>query len=583
MSYTAVTTCYSDEISLYTIVLPEVPSAVEQQAATELRSYIEKMTGGRTEISYKPPQSGTVFYVGETQFARKICGNKEFQQDEILLQSVPDGIVLTGGAPRGTLYAVYEYLELCGVRWWTSTESFVPVLEELPLQKISINHVPSFRTRECYYQDITENPLHASHMRNNGHFENLPEELGGHEEIIGFCHTFRLLVPPEKYFADHPEYFEMRNGERYNDAEEGFIKTGQLCLSNGELRHTLTENALTMLRNHPSPRIISISQNDSWAEEYGCQCNNCAAVNEEEGSPAGLLLLAVNEAAEAIAEEYPDVKVDTLAYRYTRHTPANIRPADNVIVRLCSIECDFSHPLASAENSEFNKLLGEWSKISGELAVWNYVANFSNFLLPHPNISNLAEDLRYLQKMGVVNIFEQGDCWTGGKAGDFPALRAWVISKLMWDTSRDQDKLINEFLAGYYGDAAPYLRRYIDLLETAAAESSVYLSCFESGTEKWLTADVAGEALELLAAAGEAVRDSAVYTERTRRAALPMTLAILLRYDEFAPFMSLPDKNRMTADYLAESTAINTTAFKEAGGFYILQDMLEKEAAAKEK
>ena len=38
--------------------------------------------------------------------------------------------------------------------------------------------------------------------------------------------------------------------------------------------------------------------------------------------------------------------MDTLAYRYTRQAPKTIKPADNVIIRLCSIECCFSHPLA---------------------------------------------------------------------------------------------------------------------------------------------------------------------------------------------------------------------------------------------
>ena len=53
-------------------------------------------------------------------------------------------------------------------------------------------------------------------------------------------------------------------------------------------------------------------------------------------------------------------------------------------------------------------------------------------------------------------MFEQGDA--GSRVGDFVRLRAWLISHLMWDPSRDEKALIHEFLEGYYGPAAPHLR-----------------------------------------------------------------------------------------------------------------------------
>ena len=59
----------------------------------------------------------------------------------------------------------------------------------------------------------------------------------------------------------------------------------------------------------------------------------------------GTLLRFVNAVADAVAERYPDVLVDTLAYQYTRNVPKLTRPRRNVIIRLCSIECCFRHPL----------------------------------------------------------------------------------------------------------------------------------------------------------------------------------------------------------------------------------------------
>ena len=76
-----------------------------------------------------------------------------------------------------------------------------------------------------------------------------------------------------------------------------------------------------------------MSQNDSYAEGRGCQCEKCRAIDEAEGTPMGSLLTFVNRIADAIKDDYPHVAVDTLAYRYTRKAPKTIVPADNVIIR----------------------------------------------------------------------------------------------------------------------------------------------------------------------------------------------------------------------------------------------------------
>src|SRR5512138_782014 len=74
------------------------------------------------------------------------------------------------------------------------------------------------------------------------------------------------------------------------------------------------------------------------------------------GCQIGPVLALVNRVAEAIEKDYPDKLIDTFAYQWTRKPPKEMRPRPNVIVRLCSIECCFAHPLAtcdSKENREF--------------------------------------------------------------------------------------------------------------------------------------------------------------------------------------------------------------------------------------
>ena len=58
------------------------------------------------------------------------------------------------------------------------------------------------------------------------------------------------------------------------------------------------------------------------------------AVIQEEDSPIGPLLRAVNQVARSLADEFPLVAVDTLAYSYTQLPPTVTRPERNVIIRL---------------------------------------------------------------------------------------------------------------------------------------------------------------------------------------------------------------------------------------------------------
>ena len=146
-----------------------------------------------------------------------------------------------------------------------------------------------------------------------------------------FVHSFDMLVPPS-LFESHPEYFPLIAGQR----RRGYV---QRCLSNPDVLRIATQQVQRWIQEHPEANIISVSQNDTF---NNCQCPQCKALDDSEGSPAGSLLRFVNAIADAVAKEHPNVRIDTLAYQYTRKPPNTLRPHKNVIIRLCSIECCFA-------------------------------------------------------------------------------------------------------------------------------------------------------------------------------------------------------------------------------------------------
>jgi len=506
----------------YLIVTPAQPTAVETSAAAELQAHLDRITGGTWKVAAEPqvPAQAKTILVGATKRAKELLPDlapDKLGYDGIVMQTVGEHLVLTGHPVRGPLYAVYTFLEELGCRWWTSSESFVPSRPTLSVGPLQVRYVPPLRYREIFYRDAFDGPL-AARWRLNGAHHHVKAELGGHQTFAGFVHTFYPLLPPDKYFVAHPEWYSEIQGKRV-------AQHGQLCLTNETMRRELTANALALLDKQPDAGLLSVSQND-WHGR--CECAACKKVEEEEGSPAGPLLRFVNAVAADVEKKHPQVLVETLAYQYTRLPPKKVRPRDNVVIRLCSIECSFVQPLSGPQNEKFRADIEGWAAIAPRLFVWDYVTNFSHYLVPHPNLRVLGPNVRFFVDHKVVGLFEQGDA--GTTVGDFIRLRAWLLARLLWNPQQDEKLLIREFLEGYYGPAAPHLQAYLDTLHDAAERSDVYLRCFMHDTAKWLDLPTLNEATRHMDAAARAVAGDPALAARVRRDRLPLDHVWLTRY-----------------------------------------------------
>ena len=276
-----------------------------------------------------------------------------------------------------------------------------------------------------------------------------------------FVHTFKVLVPPEKYFAEHPEYFSLLKGHRTHD--------GQLCLTNPDVFRIVVDELRARMRERPIATFWSVSQNDTYCP---CECDACRAIDAAEGSPSGSLLAFVNR----VADEFPDMRISTLAYQYSRAAPKHLRPRPNVNIMLCSIECNRSRPIAADPGSaDFVRDVEDWARISDDILLWDYVIQFRNLVSPFPNLRVLQPNLQFFVRNGITSVFEQG---LGALHGEFAELRGYLIAKLLWDPYADVDSLMNDFLQGFYGGAAPHIRRYIDTMHDALEASGEPLDIY---------------------------------------------------------------------------------------------------------
>ena len=528
----------SEGKSDYVISLAHDAIPAERTAAIQLQEYLHLATGvslrvvNENTLSADRPQ----IFIGAGKRVKNLLPDENWNAlgtDGIVIKTVSKNLILAGGRPRGTLYAVFQFLEeQVGVRWWTPTEKYVSHTSSVKVPPLSIRYVPPFTYREHFSTAAMKDPLFATRMRLNWQHQRQDETLGGHSTILGWVHTFDALLPPQEYFKDHPEWYsDPANGNLpcTPNSKMPAPQTSQLNLGNEEMRAELTRNALQMIRKNPkNPKagVISISQNDNnnW-----CRSSYELEMLKKEGSPAGALVKFVNAVAADIEKEFPDFLVETLAYHYTQKAPTYERPRRNVVIRLCTINNDFSRPFNSETNRSFQDDLLKWKAIAPRLYIWNYAGNFNNWVFPAPNIKPLGENLRLFARNNVIGVFEQGDAYSNG-VGDFIQLRTWLTSKLLWNPFQDENELTNEFLQGYYGAAAPHLANYLDLIHSSFMEAGGQLEISPTN-HNFLTLEVMNQATALLNAAQQSVEESPEILRRVRRVRLSLDHAWILRYN----------------------------------------------------
>lgn len=438
----------------------------EKVAAYRLAFYLEKMLGEKVEVVKEA--KGPAIYVGKTVDTAKMLGLPNFvnlKYEEIFIKSTKDGnLVIAGAGSRGTLYAMYTYLEdFLGFRFWSMNEFDVPPKENFTMANINHRYNPVF-LRRCIYQFPlphlpgqwkSGNPEFAAICRMNSGLTQTHTKFGGGDYKAGFVHTLRRIMPPGKYFKTNPEYFSLINGRReHNNA--------QLCFSNKEMRKAFAAAAKEYYKREKGNYAISISHNDNggW-----CECAPCKELlKREKGRMSGVMLDFVNEVAAELQKTHPRINVETLAYGATLEPPLVTKPAKNVFVRFCDMSGNPGYPITHEVNRASYERFMKWSEMSNVMGVWCYFTNAQNQLIPQPTMDTYEANLKFYRDHKVNDVFVEGNPTAMG-LGHLNNLQVYVLRKMMWDPNLKYDDLIKDFTDGYYGKkAAPFVRQYIKQL-----------------------------------------------------------------------------------------------------------------------
>lgn len=520
----------------YHIVTSHMPHEAELYAASTLYQYLYKAT--KAIIPYFSDISRCPRRTPEIHIGTNVRGMQTdvsaLSDDGFIIRTRDEDIVIAGKTPRGTVYGVYYFLEkYIGFHCFTKNMETYDTVETLIVEDLDICENPAFEYREIYFRSAFDTDFCVKN-RLNSNMAHIPKEKGGKLKFFNFHHSFHDLVPPEIYFDEHPEYFSMVDGKRLRERT-------QLCLTNEGTFLAARKTLRKWIRENPDCKVFSVAQND-W-RNY-CTCPECRKLDEKYGTPAASLITFVNRLADDIREDYPDVLLHTFAYQYTKKAPVGLRVADNVIVRLCNIECSWDMAMEEqaltrpeSEAAGFIQNIADWGKLCNHLYIWDYACNFRNYLLPFPNYHSLPANLRTYHRNHIVGVMQQGN-FAYGETSALADLECYLGARLLWNPYQDENEIIDSFIRGVYGEECyPYIREYVDMLCTSLAGNT--LTLYQTSAAGYITDALVEKADHLFEKAFAVVK-----TEKSKYYLRKEYLSVLFMKASRLP-LNHPDRSRL--------------------------------------
>ena len=479
------------------IVLAADASASARLAGEELRAYVEKMSGAILPMATDVTKGGII--IGNLGNLEGVPASVQrrlgaCQSDEAFLINTDNGsILIVGKTPIGALYGTYALLEdYLGVRWFHPGDlgEEVPVAKTLKLVEIDDLQEPRLATRLTALHTASYNFFDSAIWcaRNRMHnrarpavrwFDGCTDERADflNQALNAFSgkggHLVFEQAVPDSLFAEHPEYFTLRDGERK------FGDRLQRCLANPDVFTLIAEYGLEWC-NADKSNVLQICSHDS--RESWCECDDCRKMGTVDGTfkITNLYHRFFSKVVDYILERNPNARIDVYFY-----IDYGVAPDDASIVykgkNVRGIYCTcfphsrcYAHRLTDPECALNTKCLADLTgvlKICPRIYTYEYMTSANIGYAPVYGV--VARDMRDLAHMGVEGFMDTTvpvnsriipRLLKGRPSAPHLWLARWpslyVGAKLHWNPELDANKLMDEAYQTYYGPAATVMKTY---------------------------------------------------------------------------------------------------------------------------
>ena len=429
--------------------------------AVALRSYLKQITGADIPmVETRGDAQGKPAIV--LDLAGKIAGTSDglTGQQAYRIKTDNTGVAITSPTERGLLYGVYGLLaDHLGVRFYTPEFEVVPPQATLTLADMDDAQEPGFQIRGYVYNPLVDKAWLYKIRAGGLPVDNLSSD-----------HSLYRWIEADRNFKTHPEWFALHtNGKREKDWGMG------VCGSNRELAHELATNMIAWYGKNnpddkPAKRFLAIAQGDGFTP---CQCPECRALVQKEGTEAAPTITLLNNALAETAGTYPNLSVITYAYFNTLPAPQTLKPHKNLWINVVSSSLSqnqagdqLNEIQGVMANRYYEHAITDWCKIASGVTIyhWDGVDQGNSEYSEWPNLFAHARDIQFWHAAGVKGAQVAGKSSLG-------ELSEYVWFGLMWNPKQDVNSLVKDFLRGYYGEkAAPILWDYLTYTDNLRKE-----------------------------------------------------------------------------------------------------------------
>lgn len=474
----------------------------ELLAAQELQEFLEKISGAKlpiVEAEGSGIPGGPVILLG-TDLARAAGLEKELEKldPDGFVCVVKDGrLVLAGKRARGTLYAVYAFLESLGCRWVMPGEfgEIYPGAKTVATS-IDISENPSHRQRYFWPTYGHADGFPRWTLRNRGNFVTA---LG--DERPAQSHG---LAQPLKWGAQNPKY-QVRAVRRVLERKAPKSDKPYLAWQFKEI-DTLPEEYYAIIDNEPSLDTPNMSNPDVWdlyAEYYIDYFNRnpdkqYVSVSAEDGlvlderassrlldskeydftagafTATDRLWFFLNRVIEKVAKVHPDKKFGVLVYANNQTPPRLERVHPNMALVIAPLGISPLHHVRdpkSKSNRAYREWLEDWMLLAKASGAETYYYDYEplgfcwNMALICPRWAIIGRNYPWFHKLGLDGHTTQGfDDW--GSSG----FNNYLMQRLYWNVDQDYRDILKDYANARFGAAAPAMMEYYDVLEKRMEE-----------------------------------------------------------------------------------------------------------------
>ena len=266
----------------------------------------------------------------------------------------------------------------------------------------------------------------------------------------------------------HNLYGELKKYDLINPV---FIKGGpqQICFSEKMLFNNVTAylnkraNSYGHDRLHTCRFMIMPLDNRT-----ACDCPQC----KEHNNTRTYATPAIIDFMDRLSEQFPDYTFYTAAYHSTKLPPKRLPKSkiSGVLLSTCDLPKGVALDPRKAGERDFMKTAREWRNYTDTLFVWDYAANYNDYLTPLPVLYILKKNLDFFHNCGITGIFMQGSSYD---YSPFDDVKTFVATSLMINGHLDVDHLCRRYYSQFYPVSAEILVDYYLSLEKTMEQRKI--------------------------------------------------------------------------------------------------------------